>query len=255
MDNLAIFYRDCGRYAMLTREQETAVGRRIQAGDRSAVNEMVCANLRYVIRIATGFRRNHMLPMEDAIQAGAMGMLACVRRWDPERGIRFCTFATPNILRAIVNELHDTTRVVKLPRYLHSASTCDPETAAAAYALFNAPASIDFDLNETGKTIKKSLVSAEINPAEYVAEMQWHAAELEKLRVGIGRLSDRERRVLEARMNGPGLKEIAEWDGVSKERIRQIECRSLQKLAEWFGLREAAGTLTGHETKRKRSVA
>lgn len=85
------FASDC---TPITREQEQAAFLRYQAGDLSGRDEIIQANLRYVIIIAAEYKDTGYISMSEAVSAGVMGMFEAIRRFEPERGIRFYSYAT-----------------------------------------------------------------------------------------------------------------------------------------------------------------
>ena len=98
----------------LTREQETALAERIQAGDRQAVNTLVEANLRFVIQVAKQYQ-GMGLELEDLIAFGNIGLFEAAERFDPKKGVKFITFAVWYIRAELQKALNDLSRVVRIP--------------------------------------------------------------------------------------------------------------------------------------------
>jgi RNA polymerase primary sigma factor len=111
---LARYFSDIRKIPILTQEQEAELGRRIQAGDEDALERLVEANLKFVVSIANEYR-NLGLPYEDAINEGNVGLIEAARRFDPERGAKFISWAVWWIRRAIRSALSDQSFSVRLP--------------------------------------------------------------------------------------------------------------------------------------------
>jgi len=100
----------------LTREQEAALAERAQAGDRTAVNALVEANLRFVIQVAKQYQ-GMGLPLEDLIAFGNIGLFEAAERFDPKKGVKFITFAVWYIRAELQKALNDLSRVVRIPSH------------------------------------------------------------------------------------------------------------------------------------------
>ena len=90
--SLDLYLRDINRHPLLSREEEAEVARRIRAGDRAALDLLVAANLRFVVTIAKQYS-NQGLSLEDLINEGNIGLIRAARRFDPERGFKFISYA------------------------------------------------------------------------------------------------------------------------------------------------------------------
>ena len=106
VDDLDDFLRRIGRVPLLTAEQERRLGRRVQRGDLAARERMVEANLRLVVHLARGLRREGSpLALADLVQEGTIGLVRAVERFDPARGFRFSTYASWWIRQAMLHAL------------------------------------------------------------------------------------------------------------------------------------------------------
>lgn len=112
--SLQKFLSEAANHRLLTAHEEKALGRRSQAGDRTARNELVLCNIRLVISIAR-YYRNRGLAMEDVIQEGIIGLNRAAEKFDPDREIRFSTYATLWIKQAIQRGLQNTGIAIRLP--------------------------------------------------------------------------------------------------------------------------------------------
>ena len=100
----------------LTREQETTLARAAQAGDRKATNALVEANLRFVIQVAKQYQ-GMGLELEDLIAFGNIGLFEAVERFNPDKGVKFITFAVWYIRAELQKALNDLSRVVRIPSH------------------------------------------------------------------------------------------------------------------------------------------
>ena len=246
----------------LTREEEQIVTRRYRATkDPEALRRLVEANQNFVIKVGRSYQGNG-LPLEDLISEGNIGLLQAADRFDPDKGIKFITYAVWWIRRAILQALSDQSRLVRLPKYkirqvrdlrervegLRRDLGRDPETAEIAKAS---------DLGEREVEQLLTLGSFEIsmdvepegggdhNPfdqylCEDDTEDDYYRGEVRKIvREAIGRLSHKERHVVLRRfefVNGERrtLETISKELGLTKERVRQIELKAKARLREWF---------------------
>src|SRR3989441_12090175 len=99
--NLAVYLREIGRIPLRSREEEVELARRARAGDAAAKSRLIEANLRLVVQVARRYL-NRGLPLPDLIEEGNIGLLRAVDKFDPERGLRFSTYATWWIRHAVM---------------------------------------------------------------------------------------------------------------------------------------------------------
>jgi RNA polymerase primary sigma factor len=110
------YIQETKKIGNLTREQETTLGRGAQAGDRKAVNALVEANLRFVIQVAKQYQ-GMGLALEDLIAFGNVGLFEAAERFNPEKGVKFITFAVWYIRAELQKALNDLSRVVRIPSH------------------------------------------------------------------------------------------------------------------------------------------
>lgn len=255
------------RAPMLEREYEAELGRRWRdEKDEQALDELVESHIRLVVRIASGFR-GYKLPVSDLIQEGNIGLLEAATRFDPERNVRFSTYASWWILAAIQEYIVRNSSIVRIGttpaqkslffnlRKLRAkiasdmvGPMTDRERQVIAEELgvplaavermeahFSAP---DRSLNaaigeEDGDEMMDFLADSRPDPEEVVTDTHDSAARAGWLRNAMEALSPREKDIIRLRfLDGEKitLAEIGENYGVTKERIRQIEGRALKKL-------------------------
>lgn len=112
--SLEIFFRDVSKLPMITPEREVELARRIKSGDESAVNELVTANLRFVISVAKQYQ-NKGVDLVDLIQEGSISLIEAAKKWDDTRGYKFISYAVWWIRQAIIKAISDQCRTVKVP--------------------------------------------------------------------------------------------------------------------------------------------
>jgi RNA polymerase primary sigma factor len=258
-DTLQLFLKDIGKVPLLTAAQEVELAKRIEAGDHSAKQAMVEANLRLVVSIAKRYR-NQGLPFLDLIQEGTIGLVRAAEKFDWRKGFKFSTYATWWIRQAVARAIADKGRTIRMPVHvvekLNKISRTERKLRAE---LAREPTALEIALDldlpvEEVEQIKRSAqtpVSLE-KPVGDEEESEFghfltdeseplpdEAAEVtmrrEALRSILGALSPRERQVLELRYGLDGrqprtLDEVGRAFNVTRERIRQIEHQSLKKL-------------------------
>jgi len=115
--NLDAYLSDINEVALLTPQQEIELARRVQAGDLSAREHMIRANLRLVVSIAKKYV-NRGLAFLDLIEEGNIGLMRAVEKFDPDAGCRFSTYATWWIKQGIRRALINTVKTVRVPSYM-----------------------------------------------------------------------------------------------------------------------------------------
>jgi len=258
-DGLQLFLKGISKVRLLTAQEEVDLAQRIERGSFEAKQRMVEANLRLVVSIAKRYR-NQGLPFLDLIQEGTLGLVRATEKYDHRRGFKFSTYATWWIRQAIARSLADKARTIRIPVHvveklnrigraerklitglgreptadeIAEVSGIEPEEVESIRRFAQSPVSLDMPVGDEDQFEFGQLIADEEaeSPYERAVETLTNAA----LREALESLSYRERRVLELRY-GLGdqhprtLKEVAGAFNVTRERIRQIEHRSLKKL-------------------------
>lgn len=261
-DGLRQYLREIHNIPLLTSAQEVALAQRVEAGDASAVQAFITANLRLVVSIAKRYG-GRGLSLIDLIQEGNLGMMRAVERFDWRRGHKFSTYATWWIRQAVTRALADKSRTVRLPvhvsdeffrlqaaqqrltQQLGREATDDDVAADLKIPLgrvrqtrlaASPPVSIDFPLGEDEELTLADLIVDSSQPDPETA-VQQHQLEQETERALTEALTPREKLIVEMRfgLNGQGihsLEEIGTHVGLTRERIRQIEHEAIGKLRE-----------------------
>jgi RNA polymerase primary sigma factor len=270
-DALQLFLNEIGRYPLLTAEEEVALAKRIERGDREAKDRMINSNLRLVVSIAKRYQ-GHELSLLDLIQEGIIGLIRAVEKFDWRRGYKFSTYATWWIRQAVQRGVANKSRTIRLPVHivereqkisraerrlltkLERAPTEEEIAKAAKLPLkqvrevrsaARAVASLDRPVGE-GQTTFGELFAAEDTGLEEEVDVSLRE---ETLRRALDALPEREREILKLRYGLDGdpdpksLEEIGRLLGLTRERVRQLERHALEWLAvqrEIEALREAA---------------
>ncbi|MGB8223321.1 MAG: sigma-70 family RNA polymerase sigma factor [Polyangiales bacterium] len=250
----------------LSREEEHELALRARGGDQEAADRLVEANLRYVIAIGLQYRR-YGVPLGDLIAEGSVGLVTAVRKFDPDRGTRFVTYAGYWI-RAFVLEavVRSSTMIgagsgpfrsklffrLRRERARLSNLIADPEELIATLAaefetssqkmtellrrLDQREISLDAPAyNDSEATLVEMLPSA-AEPQDVIVERQRRQRGIHRrLEGALSILDERERLIVEKRIlsdDSASLASIGRELGVSRERARQLEARAKKKLAE-----------------------
>ena len=112
--SLGIYFKDVSKLSMITPEKEAELTKRIKLGDKAAANELVTANLRFVISVAKQYQ-NKGLDLVDLIQEGNIGMLEAAYKFDETRGYRFISYAVWWIRQSIMRAISEQCRTVRVP--------------------------------------------------------------------------------------------------------------------------------------------
>ncbi len=264
LGSLDNYIQAVNRFPLLTQEQETELGRRLQRdNDLEAAGQLVLSHLRLVVAVSRHYL-GYGLPQADLIQEGNIGLMKAVRRFDPERGVRLVSFA----LHWIRAEMHEyilrNWRLVKiattkaqrklffnLRSMKKSSATLSPaETRAIARDLGVKPEEVvEMETRLTGRDIALDpqpnedgnvaspiayLTDTEDEPAQILERAETADNRAAGLAHALARLDDRSRRIIEARWlredDRLTLQDLATEYGVSAERIRQIESKAMKAL-------------------------
>jgi len=263
-ENLRVYLKEIGRIALLTREQEGELARRVRGGDADAKARLTEANLRLVVQIARRYL-NRGLPLPDLIEEGNIGLLRAVEKFDGDRGTRFSTYATWWIRQAIVRALANQARTIRLPvhvglllaRYkreqqrltqeLERAPTIEEIAAAMGTTvdqlkeleeIRQQPVSLETPIGQGGR-VHDLIADPSADPLDALVSLFRERADLVSV---LDDLAANERTVLRRRFGLEGdppekLETIGQRLGLTRERIRQIEGTGLRKLRALLGAR------------------
>ena len=269
------YLKDIARYPTLTHEEEVELAGRVKQGDQDAIRRLVEANLRFVVAYAKRYR-NPNVPFLDLIHEGNLGLIQAAKKYDPfEEGhdVKFITYAVWWIRQAILhalaehagsfrlpqkqaNNLYRLERIRSLLAERFGRNPSDEEladelgvgvedvrvlTQASQSSLsLNEPVDVEGD-SELGDLLEQTVLP---DTDERIVRESFEVAMADAL----AELPDRERQVLELRFGiaddqPKTLREIGEILGLSRERVRQIESRALNKLRRSHKTQSLAGFL------------
>lgn len=113
-DSIAKYFKDVRKSVVLTQEQEINLAKRIKNGDQKAIDQLVKANLKFVVSIAKEYQ-GQGLPLCDLINEGNYGLIKAATRFDHKKGFRFISYAVWWVKQSILQSLNDNARTVRLP--------------------------------------------------------------------------------------------------------------------------------------------
>jgi RNA polymerase primary sigma factor len=260
-DNVQIYLKEIGRTPLLKSEEEKDLAKKIMVGDEEARQKLIKANLRLVVSIAKRYvNRSPHLSILDLIQEGNLGLFRAVQKFDYRKGFKFSTYATWWIRQAITRALADHSRTIRIP--VHMVETISKYTQARRklmQELGREPLPEEVAL-EMGVDVEKihhiqkisqdvislespvgeeddSVLSEFIPDERTLTPAQAVSREIlkDQIRDVLNDLTERERKILELRFGlNDGtthtLEEVGKIFGVTRERIRQIEAKALEKI-------------------------
>ncbi len=258
-EGLSSYLKRISSYPVLSREEEIELAHRAKAGDKEAFKKLIESNLRFVVSVASKYK-GYGVSLMDLINEGNLGLIQAAKRFDPDRGVRFISYAVWWIKQAIMQALAEQSGVVKLP--LKQASVLlkirnayeelfqrlgreptteeiadelgmDPEDVEDILRVARIHLSLESPINKDEEdTTFLDFMEATTPSAEEEAIKASLAAHVEEL---LKQLKPREAFIVKCRFGidterPMTLEEIGKILGVSRERVRQIEARALQKL-------------------------
>lgn len=258
-DPARMYLSEIGQVSLLTHDQEVSLAKRVEQGDKDAVDILIRSNLRLVVSVAKKYL-GRGLDMLDLIQEGNTGLMKAVQKYDWRRGFKFSTYATWWIRQAITRAIADQARTIRIP--VHMVETINKfirisrrmaqdlgrapkpeevakemgisgERAREIVKIAQEPISLEKKVGDDDDSRLGDFIEDEVldKPDEIAS------SELlkEHMREVLDTLSPREQKVLELRFGledgrNRTLEEVGKFFGVTRERIRQIEAKALRKL-------------------------
>ncbi len=252
-DTIAKYFKDVRKSVILTPNEEVELAKRIKNGDTKAINELVEANLKFVISIAKEYQ-GQGLQLSDLISEGNYGLIKAANRFDHKRGFRFISYAVWWVKQSIIQSLNDNARTVRLPaNVINKLSYLSKEIAKFEYANEREPvfgeifdkdkeamvllsfpkiASLNDSINEEGDELIE-LITGDDGEEDQLLIDERVKSELNKT---LEILDERERKIIECYFGinidseAMTLEAIGERYGLTKERIRQIKEKAIRKL-------------------------
>jgi len=268
-DFIKLYFNEISKIPLLNSEEERDISRRVKKGDDEAKKRLIESNLRLVISIAKRFFWSR-LSFSDLIQEGNIGLIKAIEKFDPEKEFKFSTYATRWIKQSITKAIADMTKHVRIPVHLIDEINSYNKTYQLLFQkLWREPTSkeiwqklgfpikkikkleevifgnvsLDREVGDEGRDTLADLIEDgnTLRPDQF-AEKNALRSNLDMI---LGMLDDREAKIVKMRygIDGPRytLEQVGEEFNVTRERVRQIEQKVIQKLKEHAGLQKILG--------------
>ncbi len=261
LTTLQLYMQQMGKHPMLTPEEEKELAIRAKKGDKEALKKLVEGNLRFVVNIAKNFM-GWGVPLTDLIAAGNLGLIEAAKRFDPDKNVKFISYAVWWIRQAIMQTIFQQTGAVRIPikESIFIAKVKDTydklkeelgrepseeeiakklntsvKKVRNALSIVRLPISLDMPIgenNEESFTLLDILSKKGTEDIEENIVKETLHKDLEEL---INALDEREREIIKLRFGleddePKTLEEVGEKLNISRERVRQLEQRALKKL-------------------------
>ena len=263
-DVLSIYLKEINKVPLLDHDEEYQLALRAQKGDEKARERLINANLRFVVAVAKKFQ-GQGLPLEDLIDEGNIGLLIALDKFEPDKGYHFISYAVWWIRQSIMKAICEKSRAVRLPlnranelfqiqkaqkNLMHSSGSADvsieeiaqeaglePELVNELLSISRDTVSFDSPVTAGGEDTTSKLGDFIEDEGFGPEELAMQKCLKEDINTVLSTLSDKEREIITLRFglnnNAPmSLKEIGEIFNLTKERIRQIEKRALERLKQ-----------------------
>lgn len=261
-DSLSTYLTEIGRYKLLSNEEICELFQKIENGDRDAYNKVVTHNLKLVVKYAKVIKQSYKsnVPLTDLIQAGNIGLMRAVDKFEYKKGYAFSTYAIWWIRQSIVRHLYESENIIRVPVHMSEKFT----SIAKAENIYRDMQGKEPSYEELAESVKLSkkeynlykTVNTKVSSLNYTmgdddscelmnfvpsgtADPVYEETQQEILRETINSVLDnmdpRESYIIRARYGLDGgvpmtLEEIGKEMGITRERVRQIESLAMKKL-------------------------
>lgn len=253
-ETLAIYLKEINNIPLLTPEEEKECAILATNGDKKAKQKLIDGNLRFVVKIAKKYRNNG-LSFSDLISEGNIGLMLAVDKFDPSKGFRFISYAVWWIKQTILKAISEKSKIIRLPvnrindlsrieterekkgtsiEEIASSMNIDTPTLTAMLGVSQKPLSFDEPIKKGEPDIVVAdLIKDETHPSPETDVINQSLKN--EIQVMLSTLSNREAEILKYRFGLEGeephsLLEVGMEFNLTKERIRQIEKKSIEKL-------------------------
>lgn len=261
MDPIRLYLKDIKNLPLLTPEEEISLAKRIKKGDKLARQKMIQSNLRLVINIAKRYSGLGVF-MLDLIEEGNLGLMKAVEKFNPKKGYRFSTYAAWWIRQYISRAIANQGKTVRIPVYItemmarykkvaeHLTSSMKRKPRLGEIAkrmrqpvkrvkllskMMSGTSSLNAPIGEEGSTEFMSLIEDEsiVSAVDGLSNFLMQ----ERIKGLLDKMSKRERKILSLRFGLKDgvphtLRDTAKNFGITRERVRQIECAAMRKIRE-----------------------
>ena len=266
-DSIQMYLKEIGKVPLLSGEEEVELAKRKEKGDKEAEKKIIEANLRLVVSIAKKFAGAKGMSLLDLIQEGNIGLFRAVEKFEYRKGYKFSTYATWWIRQAITRALADQSRTIRIPVHMvetinkfqqiqrnliqelgreplaeEIAAEMGEEIEKVRYIMKISQDTISLETT-IGDDEEDSTLEDFIEDVKNVAPDRAAALQLlrDYVRNIVAQLSPREQKILEMRFGlvdgvAHTLEEVGQEFEVTRERIRQIESKALEKIRKFKGL-------------------
>ena len=249
-DSMSIYLKDVRKSEQVTIDEELELAKRIANGEEGAIDELVMANLRFVISIAKDYQ-NQGLPLADLISEGNYGLITAAKRFDHTKGFRFISYAVWWVKQSILQSLNDNSRMVRLPtNMINKLAKIKKEIDQFEKEFSRSPSpnevemihvpsctSINTLINEDGDELASILKDETFRSPDNIKTKEQNLKT--QLKRVMETLSDRERDIVNCYFGIYGepmtLEMIGDEFDLTKERIRQIKQSAIRKIRNNVG--------------------
>lgn len=266
-DSIQMYLKEIGKVALLTGEEEVELAKRKEKGDKEAEKRIIEANLRLVVSIAKKFAGAKGMSLLDLIQEGNIGLFRAVEKFEYRKGYKFSTYATWWIRQAITRALADQSRTIRIPVHMvetinkfqqvqrnliqelgrepladEIAAEMGEELEKVRYIMKISQDTISLETtigdDEEDSTLEDFIEDVKNVTPDRAAALQLLRDYVKNI---VAQLSPREQKILEMRFGlvdgvAHTLEEVGQEFEVTRERIRQIESKALEKIRKFKGL-------------------
>lgn len=274
-DSVRLYLREIGKIPLLNAEEELELAQKVVAGDKRAKDKMAEANMRLVVSIAKRYS-GRGLDFLDLIQEGNTGLLRAVEKFDPDKGFKFSTYATWWIRQAITRAIADQARTIRIP--VHMVETInkllrtqrrmtqelnrEPSIEELAKELEMEPEKVEYvmkikqDITSLDAGVGRDGEEEDSVLADFIEDEESDSPETaatkqllkEQIEIILSTLPEREQKIVRMRFGLNGgkshtLEEVGQEFGVTRERIRQIEAKTIGKIRKHKNIKTLYGYL------------
>lgn len=259
-DSVRSYLKQIGNIPLLSKESEITLAKQIESGDENAREKMTNSNLRLVVSVAKKYVQSSNMTFLDLIQEGNIGLMKAVEKYDYTKGYKFSTYAMWWIRQSITRAIADQSRIIRIPVHMKEQMN-KISKAMRKYAtdngrepsvrelceyldmkedklqeilkLYGDTVSLDTPVGEEDDSVLIDFVADNNTPEQFeTVEKIMLGEQLDEL---LGELSDREQRVIRLRFGFEDgriwtLEEVGQEYNVTRERIRQIEARAINRI-------------------------